>query len=166
MDTAIRADRPAHALVVDDDDLVRTLATRVLELAGLRVTAVADARDALVRLTAGPADVDLVLTDVEMPGALDGLALAADLGTLAPWLPVIVMSSSDEALGRARILLGVVGVLAKPFAPQVLAELAWSALKPPASARGGHAGFGRPGATGASRSALGRTVAGCATVAT
>jgi CheY-like chemotaxis protein len=63
-----------HVLVVDDDEAVRRMLTRVLELRGMAVESAPDALTAMQRLREQP--FDAVLSDVLMPGGLDGLDLA------------------------------------------------------------------------------------------
>jgi CheY-like chemotaxis protein len=76
----------------------------------------------------------LVVTDVSMPGSMDGLELAAEIGRLRPGLPVIVVSGSVASLGRARVGEVVRAVLQKPFRPAELVEIARE-LAPGAFAR-------------------------------
>jgi two-component system NtrC family sensor kinase len=81
-------ERPAgaglRALVVDDEQVVREVVTHVLELHGYEVTTARDAADALARLEGRAFDV--MLTDVRMPGELDGMGLARRLFETHPAL--------------------------------------------------------------------------------
>ncbi|MEM9558070.1 MAG: PAS domain S-box protein [Acidobacteriota bacterium] len=102
-------DEPAHAfadlprgdetiLVVEDEAGVRALAVEFLEGQGYRVEAAADGRDAL-RLIESLGRVDLVLTDVIMPG-LNGPEMAEQVVAQRPATKVLFMSGyTDEALG-------------------------------------------------------------------
>ncbi|WP_431191774.1 response regulator [Pseudomonas syringae] len=79
------------ALIVEDDDLLRMLATEALSLLPIRVIACARADDALVLLEdAEP--VSLVLTDIRMLGKLDGWDLANVIWIRWPKLPVVLTS--------------------------------------------------------------------------
>ena len=78
-----------RVLCVEDDALVREQAVAVLQAIGCEV-AQADSADAALAL--GCADIDLVLSDVMMPGSLDGIGLAAALRALCPRLPVVLVS--------------------------------------------------------------------------
>ena len=102
-----------HVLYVDDDEVVRLVVERLLQRAGLRVTAMATASDALKALQAAPAAFDLVVTDFNMPGS-SGLELAAEVARLRPDLPVVIASGyvSDE-LRRGAGAAGVCHLLQK-----------------------------------------------------
>ena len=85
-------------LVVEDSFMVRELQRSILEAAGYRVDTAKSGLDALDRLAAN-SEIDLVVTDVDMP-EMDGLALTEAIRASAEWrsLPVIVVTSraSDE----------------------------------------------------------------------
>ena len=73
---AAPADDAAHLLIVDDDRRIRMLLSRMLSEEGYRVTAAADAEEAMARLKS--LSFDLIVLDVMMPGE-DGFAFAARL---------------------------------------------------------------------------------------
>lgn len=112
-----------RVLVVDDEESIRELLTKTLELAEYDVETVADARSALERLRVGV--YDLLLADLRMPG-MDGLALIREGRRLHPSLPVIIITGySSEQSAIEAVNLGVVGYLVKPFrVPQVLSAVA------------------------------------------
>jgi two-component system response regulator AtoC len=100
-------------LVVDDDPAMRHLLSVILTDHGWEARAVASAPDALRELEAR--DLDLVLTDVRMPG-MDGLALLREIQRLRPELTVIVMSAygaQDAALEAMKA--GAYDYVSKPF---------------------------------------------------
>jgi two-component system response regulator AtoC len=100
-------------LVVDDDPAMRHLLSVILMDHGREARAVASAQDALRELEAR--DVDLVLTDVRMPG-MDGLALLREIQRLRPELTVIVMSAygnQDAAIEAMKA--GAYDYVSKPF---------------------------------------------------
>ena len=68
-------DNPVVILLVEDEVLVRMVAADVLEDAGFTVLESTNAEEAL-RLLETRSDVQVLFTDVNMPGALDGLGLA------------------------------------------------------------------------------------------
>ena len=73
-----------RALVVDDEQIVRDVVTHMLELHGYDVDMARDSIEALARAAETPYDV--VLTDLRMPGELDGLGLHRRLQALHPRL--------------------------------------------------------------------------------
>ncbi|GJE42260.1 response regulator [Methylobacterium soli] len=79
------------ALVVEDEDLVRMMAMDMLEEAGFAVLEAATA-DAALQILEGRADISLVFTDVEMPGSMNGFALARHVASRWPMIRVVVAS--------------------------------------------------------------------------
>jgi len=90
-------------LVVEDEPVLRIVLADGLRAAGFAVVEAAGAEDALSCLRAG-VPVDLVFSDVQMPGTLDGLALAHRIRCDYPLLPVVLTSGHArlESLGDAR----------------------------------------------------------------
>ncbi len=81
-----------YALVVDDDHMVRMLACDILEDAGFR-TLDAGTGDAAVGILQAHADeIVLLFSDVEMPGRLDGFALARETARTWPQISIVVAS--------------------------------------------------------------------------
>jgi len=66
----------ATVLIVEDEALVRTVLQMELEDAGYDVI-IADCADAAIAILEARADIHLVFTDIDMPGSMDGLKLAA-----------------------------------------------------------------------------------------
>ena len=108
----------ATVLIVEDEPPLRALIERICAEAGLRTHAVAEGDAALALLRYGVA-VDLVLSDVRMPGRLDGRALAAEIRTLRPNLPVLLMTGYDDT-GLTDTELPIVR---KPFSREDLLEM-------------------------------------------
>jgi|SRR5579863_1472932 len=107
-----RRDEPV-LLIVEDHFLTRCTAAVYLREAGYRVIEAADAEEAISVLCSG-ARVDLVFSDVYMPGALDGHGLARWVAQHQPALPVLLTSAAPQdaavlASGSARRFL------AKPY---------------------------------------------------
>lgn len=123
-----------HALIVDDDPVIRFLTARILERAGYSVSECATGDEALERLVAdgtdgGLAEVpDVVVSDVAMPGGTDGIALVRSLAHLLPALPVILMSGSADALDAACRSTRPAGVLEKPYCAVALLDLVRAAV--------------------------------------
>ena len=90
---ALLQPRPARILVVEDEVLVRALIAEELRLAGFSVIEADRADDALTYIGAGE-QVDLVFSDIQTPGSLDGLQLAETLRDKYPDIPVILTSGN------------------------------------------------------------------------
>ena len=100
-------------LVADDQAHVLHLVKRVLEGAGYDVTTAVDGTDGASRLSQEP--VDLVLSDVEMPG-MDGFTLTRQIRRTPGWehVPVVIMTSrGDDADKRAGLDAGASAYLLK-----------------------------------------------------
>ena len=119
--------------MVEDNPDVRTVAVALLEQLNYRTYAVEGARDALAVLDAGE-PIDLVFTDVMLPGDVDGLALARAVREKFPNLPVLLTS------GYAKALAGRHGlpILRKPYQISALSEAIRGGLD------GARAGSGPP----------------------
>jgi CheY-like chemotaxis protein len=117
----------AKILVVDDDYLVCAFAAEVLSAAGYRLVTAHDAAEALARIDAEP-DIDLLFTDIVMPGGHDGLALAELARQRRPDLRVLYTSGFAARLLEVdeAALLGP--FMAKPYRPQQLTEAVAHAL--------------------------------------
>jgi len=111
---------PATILVVEDEEEVRALARDVLEMNGLRVLEALDVADAVRFAQTHPGPIDLLITDVVMPGT-SGPELARQLRAHRPGLRVLCMSGYPESEDR-RIdgEAGWTAWLQKPFTPDVL----------------------------------------------
>jgi len=100
-------------LVVDDEPTLRRLMRRALVGAGLEVVEAANGLEALERLR--DHDVVAVVSDVRMP-VMDGLELLQHLRQMAPEVPVVLVSGSEEVGTRATAqALGAFDFLPKPF---------------------------------------------------
>jgi PAS domain S-box-containing protein len=104
----------ARVLVVDDEPAVRMLAAEVLEDEGHAVLQAGDGAAALRLLDAGP--VDLLLTDVGLPGGMNGRQLADAARQRQPGLPVLFITGYDgSAALRGGVLEDGTEVMIKPF---------------------------------------------------
>jgi two-component system, cell cycle sensor histidine kinase and response regulator CckA len=108
-------------LIVEDEDQVRLLAAGILRKFGYRVLEARMAREAIAVAKAEEGPVDLLLTDVVMPG-MAGPVLAEKLVAMRPGLQVLFMSGHTDAAVRHRVLEGGAAFLQKPFIPEVLAR--------------------------------------------
>jgi two-component system, cell cycle sensor histidine kinase and response regulator CckA len=116
-------------LLVEDEDGVRRMARRALELHGHRVIEAADGMRALELVRSTPS-IGLLLTDVMMPRML-GPALAAAVREIVPDLPVLYMSGHAEDVARAGLIDPSIPFLAKPFSPDRLADKVREVLEAP-----------------------------------
>jgi PAS domain S-box-containing protein len=118
-------------LLAEDEESVRRLTAMLLERAGYRVIAAADGKAALDAAAAHEGRIDLLLTDVIMPG-LNGRQLADRFATIHPEARVLFMSGyAGEALSAQGVLDSSVAFLAKPFVPSELARKVREALDGP-----------------------------------
>ncbi len=111
-----------NAFVSDDHQPTRDRVSRLLEAEGFTVRRFPTADSAAAALSEPDCAVDLVVTDVQMPGEMDGVDLAAMLTATRPNLPVVVMSSDPHELERATALGLDVPTLDKPFLAEMLID--------------------------------------------
>jgi len=115
-----RVPRAATILVVEDDDLIRSLAEQILLETGYRVLAAANASEAMEIAERGEERIDLLLTDVVMPG-VSGTDLAHRLLRHHPEMRILYMSGySDSLIFRYGVLQERAAFLRKPFAAEAL----------------------------------------------
>ncbi len=108
-------------LVVEDEIAVQELVRRVLERFGYSVFTCRTADEALRLLQVAGSPIDLLLTDVVLPGRLQGNELAREAGVLRPRLPVLYMSGyTRNAIVRDGRLDEGVNYMEKPFTPEKL----------------------------------------------
>jgi PAS domain S-box-containing protein len=118
------AESAGMVLVVDDEPAIRSVAHRVLTTAGYQVVTAANGDEA-VRLLGNPElAVDMILTDMVMPG-MTGAAFAAQAKAMRPGLPILYMSGYEP-----QDVAGAVGIdphaqiISKPFSrPALLAKV-------------------------------------------
>ncbi len=116
-------------LLVEDDMAVRTVARDVLEGSGYQVWEASDGLEALNIWQANAPQIDLLLTDVIMPGGLNGRELADRLRGERPGLKVILMSGySSDPLGKIQMPNRI---LAKPFSLESLTKAVRNCLDTP-----------------------------------
>jgi CheY-like chemotaxis protein len=84
---------PSHTiLVVDDDEFVLEITARILVNAGYVVITARDGEDAWDVIVENPQKIDLLLTDISMPGAFDGVELADRVRECRPNLPILLIT--------------------------------------------------------------------------
>ncbi|MCL5735759.1 MAG: PAS domain S-box protein [Actinobacteria bacterium] len=108
-------------LVVEDEEAVRTLVGRVLCSLGYKVITACRGAEALSILASSNGFIDLLLTDVILPGELQGNHVAQEAKVTHPDLPVLYMSGyTRDAIVHAGRLQAGVDYLEKPFTPDRL----------------------------------------------
>lgn len=119
--TAVRVPQGSETiLLVEDADWVRELARQVLEGAGYRVLEASSA-DAAIQLSNNGTKIDLLLTDVVMPG-MSGNDMSRRVLVRRPNLPVLYMSGyTDDAIVQHGVLEPGINFIQKPFSPDALA---------------------------------------------
>ena len=126
------ADRPAGAvaaprgtetvLVVEDENALRHVAKRILESAGYTVLVAANGGEALLLAERHDGPVDLILTDVVMPG-MNGRELAARLAAIRPRMKVLYTSGyTDDAIVQHGVLDPEMRFISKPYKIEELAR--------------------------------------------
>jgi DNA-binding NtrC family response regulator len=115
-------------LVVDDDPIIRDQLERLYTLAGYSVAAVTRAEDAIKRL--GENDIDLVISDVQLPGETNGVDLTSYIREHFPDVPVIVITGFSDIQAAVDVLkMGAVDFVIKPFELENVQELTRAALE-------------------------------------
>jgi len=115
-----------RVLFVEDEFFIREWIAQSLAEQGFAVDSVTNAADALWRITRAP--VDVLLTDINLPGGMDGTALARRARELRPEVAVIYASARAATLKHEARVPGSV-VLPKPYEPAVLGRLLAAAVR-------------------------------------
>ena len=106
------AGQPQLVLIVEDEADVRRSAVEAMSAMGYRTIEAENAGDALALLEQ-QADIDLLLTDVRMPGDMDGAELAFTVRSRWPSIAIVVISGYFDP--KASRLPAGVGFLSKPY---------------------------------------------------
>jgi len=104
-------------LVVDDQTLLRTLTAAILRDANITVFEACNASDALHVLQTTP-DIDILFSDIEMPGTMNGVALAEHVHLGWPTIKIVLTSAAICFAGQS--IPGDGEFLAKPFTHDAL----------------------------------------------
>jgi len=119
-------------LLVEDEPMVRGLASTMLKNLGFEVVEAVDGREALERYRGQAGDFRLVVTDLGMP-VMDGYQLFRELKALDPLLPVVITTGFGDVDVTTRISLEeIAGFLGKPYNYSQLKEVLRKALAPSA----------------------------------
>ena len=112
---------PSLILLVDDESQIRKLCLQVLARQGYRVVEADNGTDAIAVAARQEGHIDLLLTDVLMPG-MNGPELAQAIATTRPETSVLLMSGGDPEVLRKWLGGGDSVVLRKPFLPATLLQ--------------------------------------------
>jgi two-component system, response regulator PdtaR len=105
---------PIRVLVVEDEAFIRMDVVDVLRAAGFEVLEATNAEEAIQMLECN-SDVRLVFTDIDMPGSMNGLKLAAAVRNR--WPPVRIIATSGHVKIRAGDLPAGALFFSKPYQP-------------------------------------------------
>jgi DNA-binding NtrC family response regulator len=103
-------------LIVDDEPAIRRYLSLVLKTKGFQCLEAGNAAESLRILRGNNSEIDLVITDIRMPGDMDGIDLARFLKCTHPDLPVILVS------GYTARDPGGLQIVAKPFTPDQIVK--------------------------------------------
>lgn len=126
MEPIVREREPIHVLVVEDEFLISEWVAQALSEQGFAVQTATNAAEALRRLTSDP--VDVLFTDINLPGGMDGAALARRARELQPNLPVIYASTRPNILTPEVRVPGAIFV-PKPYEPALVGRLLAAVLQ-------------------------------------
>ena len=118
-----KAESPLEVvLVVEDEVLIRMHIAEYLRDCGFRVIEAGNADEAVVLLNERTIQIDVVFSDVEMPGSMDGFGLARWIRSNRPELVVLLAGTPARATEAAAELCQTGPDLAKPYEPQLVLE--------------------------------------------
>jgi DNA-binding response OmpR family regulator len=106
-----------RALLVEDDFLVRLALADALREEGFEVIDVADGDEAVAWID-GPDGFNLLLTDIQIPGKMDGIGVALHARNRDPGIPVVVVTGRPEGVSGLEDLQPPAVLIRKPYAPE------------------------------------------------
>jgi CheY-like chemotaxis protein len=122
----IKEAQPIRVLLVEDEFLISEMVAESLARQGFCVRSVTNGTDALRHLASAP--VDVLFTDINLPGGMDGKTLARWARDLLPDLPVVYASGGINMFDFAWRVPGSIFV-AKPYDPEVIGRVLLTAMK-------------------------------------
>jgi CheY-like chemotaxis protein len=126
MEPFVTQSEPIHVLFVEDEFLISEWVAQSLSEQGFDVQTVSNAADALQHLASVP--VDVLFTDINLPGGMDGADLARRAREMRPQLPVIYASARATLLKQDARVPGSI-VVPKPYEPALVGRLLTAATK-------------------------------------
>jgi CheY-like chemotaxis protein len=113
-------ERCPAVLVVEDEVLIRLVIADYLRECGFKVYEAATALEAIEVLESDQASIDLVFTDIRLPGEINGFALGQWVRANRPGLPVILTSGDSKKSDAAKELCENEPFFAKPYDVQLV----------------------------------------------
>jgi CheY-like chemotaxis protein len=120
METIVSEIQPIRVLLVEDEFLISEWVAETLSDYGFAVRTATNAADALRQIMSAP--IDVLFTDINLPGGMDGATLARRVRELLPDLPVVYASGRVNMLDSKQRVPGSLFV-AKPYVPELIARL-------------------------------------------
>ena len=114
--------RPDTILVVDNDVIARTIISEYLRHCGYRVVEAYDASEAKQALAHEGFDVDIILSDVELPGDMNGFQLAGWVRENFPAVKVVLSSAVERTAKAAGDLCEDGPHLTKPYDASIVVD--------------------------------------------
>lgn len=121
-----QATDPITILVVEDEAVIRLCTTATLEDAGFRVLEAGNSAEA-IEILSQHTGISILMTDVHMPGEMNGLALVAQVRRDYPDIRAIVVSGNATAADASTA--GATGFLSKPFLAQTMVQAVNDTIK-------------------------------------
>ena len=118
-----------RVLVVEDQELVRLVLVETLEDEGFQVVE-ASTGDAAAELIDGPDGFDLVVTDIQMPGKLDGIAVGQHVRRRHADVPVIYVTGRPESMTGIGWLGSQDAFVRKPYGSRDIMQVITRLLGP------------------------------------
>ena len=125
MEPTVSENNQIHVLLVEDEFLISEWVAQSLSEQGFAVQTVANAADALGHLASD--QVDVLFTDINLAGGMDGAALARRAREILPNLPVVYASARVTALAPEARVPGAI-MVPKPYEPGLIGRLLTAAL--------------------------------------
>jgi DNA-binding NtrC family response regulator len=114
-----KPEAPETILVVEDDVLIRMPIAQYLRDCGYRVIEAVDADEAMTVLLHRDTVVDIVFSDIEMPGAMDGFGLAKWIREHRPGTEIVLAGTVPRSVDAAKDLCEA-GPVPKPYEAQAV----------------------------------------------
>ena len=108
-------ERTPTLLIVDDEALLRVALSDYLQDCGDKVLEASTADEAVLIIEQGDVIIDLVFSDVRMPGSMDGFGLAQWLRAKRPGLPIVLTSGDEKKTSAAKELCENDHFMGKPY---------------------------------------------------